>query len=182
MGSLSKLPPEVARELRRHVSPRPLKDMSASATSATSNPKAAARLLQQQQQQQQQQNQRPGTGWILGGCVVLTGTAFATPFAAQHWIGNLNNRDEPLTHAQIRRGAFLNSGSTDAGKDPQWDFRNGQYKKDDNYWAIFDADKTPHNAAQQAFGALAAIGGGKGKVPTGSGDKSDSTNEAADKK
>jgi len=143
MGSLNKLPPEVVRELRRHISPTPLKRMTNATT--TSDPKAAAQLLRGQQKT----NQRPGSGWVLAGTVVFTAGA------AHYWIGNLNARDEPLTKAQIRRGAFNNSGSTDAGKDPQWDFRKGQYKKDDNYWAIFDGDKN-----EKIFGAgIAAIGG-----------------------
>ena len=119
MGSLRKLPPDVARELLRHVSPRPLKQQ-----------------LSKQQQQlaaQQQLQQRSKNGWVLAGTLVFTGAAFSIPFAAQQWIGNLNNREDPLTKAQIRRGAFLNSGSTDVGRDPQWDSRKGHYKKDDNY-------------------------------------------------
>jgi hypothetical protein len=134
MSALKKLPPEVARELRRHVSPRPLKTQQ-----------AAKELAEQQR--------KKSSGWVLAGCVAFTGTAFAIPFAAQQWIGNLNARDGPLTHAQIRRGAFLNSGSTDAGKDPAWDFRKGEYKKDDNYWAIFD-----NNAAATAFGNIVKVG------------------------
>jgi cation transport regulator ChaC len=132
MGSLSKLPPEIARELRRHVSPRPL----------------------QQRSKQRPMEQRPGGNWVLAGTLVFTGMAFSIPFVAQQWIGHLNNREQPLTHAQIRRGAFLNSGSTDVGRDPQWDFRKGQFKKDDNYWAIFD-----NNAALQAFGRIVSATG-----------------------
>ena len=133
MGSLSKLPPEVARELRRHVSPRPLNQIRVTDAG---------------------QQHRPGGNWVLAGTLMFTGAAFAIPFVAHQWIGNLNSRDQPLTHAQIRRGAFLNSGSTDVGKDPQWDFRKGQYKKDDNYWAIFD-----NNAALQAFGNIVSATG-----------------------
>ena len=153
MGSpLNKLPPEVARELLRHVSPRPLKK---GITAATGNdPNAAARLLLQQQQQHQQ-NKRPGMGWILGGCIIFTGATFSLPYILQQWIGNLNERDGTLTRSQIRRGAFNNSGSTDAGKDPQWDFHKGQYKKDDNYWAIFDGERNNDNV----FGSMANAGG-----------------------
>lgn len=136
------MPPEVARELRRHISPRPLKQMS-------NTQRAAA------QQQLADQQQKRSSGWVLAGCVAFTGAAFSIPFVAQQWIGNLNSRDDPLTHAQIRRGAFMNSGSTDAGKDPHWDFRKGQYKKDDNYWAIFDGG---NNAASTAFGHIVGVG------------------------
>lgn len=133
MSSLKKLPPEVARELRRHISPN------------QKTQKAAQQLAQQQEKR--------GSGWVLAGCVAFTGAAFSIPFLAQQWIGNLNAREDPLTHAQIRRGAFMNSGSTDAGKDPSWDFRKGQYNKDDNYWAIFD-----NNAAKTAFGNIVKVG------------------------
>lgn len=72
----------------------------------------------------------------------------------------------------------MNSGSTDAGKDPAWDFRTGTYNKDDNYWAIFDGDgpggssgnkskRTDNDNSndnnKQAFGALSSIGGGGNK-------------------
>ena len=121
------------------MSPRPLKPL-------TDTQRAAQQLAEQQQPS------RSSAG-VLVGCVIFTGAAFSIPFIAQQWIGNLNARDEALTHAQIRRGAFMNSGSTDAGKDPQWDFRKGQYRKDDNHWAIFD-----NNAAQTAFGSISKIG------------------------
>jgi len=134
MGSLRKLPPGVARELLRHVSPRPLKSMA--------------------QQQALKQQKASGSGMVLAGCVLFTAGAFSLPFVLHQWIGNLNARDEPLTHAQIRRGAFLNSGSTDAGRDPQWDFRKGEYRKDENYWALFD---NKDNVAEQAFGGTAIV-------------------------
>jgi hypothetical protein len=135
MGSLSKLPPEVARELRRHVSPRPLQQMAAKA-------------------QQKQKAKSGAGGWVLPATLLFTGGAFTMPFIAQQWIGNLNARDEHLTGPQIRRGAFQNSGSKDVGKDPQWDFRKGEYKKDDNYWAIFDG-----NAVERAFGSMVSATG-----------------------
>lgn len=175
MGSLNKLPPDVAKELLRHVAPRPLK--SAAAT-ATSNPQAAAKLFQQQQRQQYE---RPGTGWIFAGCMIFTGTAFAIPFVAQHWIGNLNARDEPLTHAQIRRGAFMNSGSTDAGKDPAWDFRKGLYRKDDNYWAIFDGERNANtDTARQAFGGMAVLGAGGEETAKKLRERNESTKKKAE--
>jgi len=45
-----------------------------------------------------------------------------------------------LTQAQIRRGAFNNSGSRDAGKDPNWDFRKGVRKTDEAYTGLFTGD------------------------------------------
>ena len=145
MGALRKLPPDVARELLRHVSPRPLKKMA-------QQPHHAAEALKRQQSQKSSSSS--GSGMVLAGCVIFTAGAFSVPFVLHRWIGNLNARDEPLTHAQIRRGAFLNSGSTDAGRDPQWDFRKGEYRKDENYWALFD---NKDNVAEQAFGGAAIV-------------------------
>jgi hypothetical protein len=47
---------------------------------------------------------------------------------------------QALTHAQIRRGAFNNSGSRDVGKDPYWDFKTGTRIKDKSYEELFLKD------------------------------------------
>ena len=52
----------------------------------------------------------------------------------------MNEKDAPLTAAQVRRGAFNNSGTRDVGKDPNWDFSNGTYKKDAGYYAMFQEE------------------------------------------
>ena len=44
-----------------------------------------------------------------------------------HPIGNLSTKDTNLNAAGVRRGAFQNSGSKDAGPDPNWDWKNGKY-------------------------------------------------------
>ena len=99
-----KIPEHVARELKRHVvKPR---------SSNKSNNKKAYALI---------------------GCVTFTAMAAALPYYATKWIGNLNAKDDPLTPAQVRRGAFNNSGSKDVGKDPQWDFQTGRYKRDEEF-------------------------------------------------
>jgi hypothetical protein len=106
--ALRKLSPEVVRELRRHVSPRPLPSPFA----ASAAPPAKNSSLQK----------------VLYGCIALTATAASFPLVAYWWVGDgLVEKDDPLTTAQNRRGAFLNSGSRDVGKDPNWDFRNGVY-------------------------------------------------------
>jgi hypothetical protein len=51
------------------------------------------------------------------------------PYLFINWIQPLNDRDSALTGSQIRRGAFNNSGSKDAGKDPYWDFKRGRRKR-----------------------------------------------------
>ena len=53
----------------------------------------------------------------------------AVPFLFINWIQPLTDRDDALTAGQIRRGAFNNSGSRDAGKDPYWHFKKGRRKK-----------------------------------------------------
>ena len=53
----------------------------------------------------------------------------AVPYFFMNWIQPLTERDSELTGSQIRRGAFNNSGSRDAGKDPYWDFKRGRRKK-----------------------------------------------------
>jgi hypothetical protein len=104
--ALKKLPPEVARELLRHIKP---------AANASTTGK-----------QQHVKPKNSSTG-ILVACIGLVSFAGAIPYIATQWIGNLSDRDESLTPAQVRRGAFLNSGSRDAGKDPNWDWKNGTY-------------------------------------------------------
>jgi hypothetical protein len=96
---------------------------------------------------EQMQKQRDAGGrlpYILGGTILLTATAASFPLIASWWIGgNLTSREEPLTAAQVRRGAFLNSGSRDGGRDPEWDFQKGQHKSKDQsgYAAVAAAEK-----------------------------------------
>lgn len=115
-NQIRKLPPEVWRELRRHVSPKPLKSPLHEQPAPPSGSKA-----------------------VLYGVLALTATAASFPLVAHWWISekeSLSERDQALTAAQIRRGAFLNSGTRDMGKDPNWDFRNGQYKQPTGYAAL----------------------------------------------
>lgn len=74
------------------------------------------------------------------GCVGFVGLTASLPLWFMKWIEPLNERDGVLTQAQIRRGAFNNSGSRDAGKDPNWDFRKGVRKKDEEYTRLFAQD------------------------------------------
>ena len=105
----NKIPPHVARELRRHVakSPSPSHETASTAPSSlfSFDPK------------------------VLAGCLALTATMTAVPYFFMHTIRPLNERDDALTGSQIRRGAFNNSGSKDVGKDPYWDFKRGRRKK-----------------------------------------------------
>ena len=40
----------------------------------------------------------------------------------------LAQTERPLAPAEVRRGAYLNTGSKDAGPDPDWDLKANTYK------------------------------------------------------
>ena len=54
--------------------------------------------------------------------LVLVGAFAATPLLikARQGDANLTSQAKPLTGSQIMRGAYLNTGSKDAGADPNW--------------------------------------------------------------
>jgi hypothetical protein len=121
-SKLKNIPPDVLRELRRHVSAKPLP-----------RPEVAAKELAAQH--------KTSLNRLMGACVLLVGTAGSFPLVAHWWMGGLSEKEEALTAPQVRRGAFLNSGTKDIGRDPNWDFTKGHYKKDAGYWAIFQEEK-----------------------------------------
>ena len=116
MNPLNKLPPHVARELRRHISPHPLSSKS------LPNKQNSISMF-----------------WVVGGCLALVGTAASFPLIASWWI-SLNDRPGPLTASQVRRGAFNNSGSRDVGRDPDYDFEKGEHKYKSGYGAMQDSE------------------------------------------
>jgi hypothetical protein len=70
---------------------------------------------------------------VLIGTVSLLGFACSLPMLCFFWVGrSLTDQEEPLSASQIRRGAFLNSGSRDAGRDPNW--VKGRYQRDDSVY------------------------------------------------
>eukprot|EP00584_Thalassiosira_punctigera_P007699 CAMPEP_0172531402 /NCGR_PEP_ID=MMETSP1067-20121228/4834_1 /TAXON_ID=265564 ORGANISM="Thalassiosira punctigera, Strain Tpunct2005C2" /NCGR_SAMPLE_ID=MMETSP1067 /ASSEMBLY_ACC=CAM_ASM_000444 /LENGTH=154 /DNA_ID=CAMNT_0013315781 /DNA_START=82 /DNA_END=546 /DNA_ORIENTATION=- len=113
----SKIPPHVARELRRHVAKRGAPTAGSSSSGGPSPSSSATSDFS---------FSRPK---VLAGCFALTATMTIVPYVFVNWIQPLSDRDGALTKSQIRRGAFNNSGSTDAGKDPYWDFKRGRRKK-----------------------------------------------------
>jgi len=121
MSALNKLPPHVARELRRHISPPPLK------RNPLPNEQNSSSLR-----------------WVVGGCLALVGTAASFPLIATWWI-SLNDRPEALTANQVRRGAFNNSGSRDVGRDPDYDFEKGEHKLKSGYAAMMQEDSQVSN-------------------------------------
>ncbi|VEU37020.1 unnamed protein product [Pseudo-nitzschia multistriata] len=115
------LPPEVRRELLRHVKPPPSASTSFSQQSADHLRRKHKRL-----EAVGGQRSKSAQYWLMG-CVGFVGAAATLPYFATKKIGNLTDRDDPLTAAQVRRGAFNNSGSRDAGKDHNWDLKTGTY-------------------------------------------------------
>lgn len=105
-----KIPRQVARELLRHVSRK----------GSDSKPKP----------QSQQQL------WMV---VSMVGVTLSIPLLCVNWVGNLTQRDEALTAAQIRRGAFVNSGSHDAGRDLNW--VQGEYQTPQELLQLMEKDK-----------------------------------------
>ena len=85
------------------------------------------------------EQRRSGMRSVAIGCTIFTAAAASLPLVMYYWVGGLNDKDAPLTAPQVRRGAFQNSGTKDIGRDPNWDFSNGKYKKDvTGYQAIYD--------------------------------------------
>ncbi|KAE9036589.1 hypothetical protein PR003_g1547 [Phytophthora rubi] len=69
-----------------------------------------------------------GNGAIVGFSLVVVAGFFSIPFIAHYTKGaNLTAQEKPLNSSQIRRGAYANSGSRDAGVDPDWDLKTGTY-------------------------------------------------------
>uniref|UniRef100_A0AAV1VDY3 Uncharacterized protein n=1 Tax=Peronospora matthiolae TaxID=2874970 RepID=A0AAV1VDY3_9STRA len=60
--------------------------------------------------------------------LVMAAGFFSIPFVAHYTkTANFTAQKDPLNSSQIRRGAYLNSGSRDAGADPDWDLSTGTY-------------------------------------------------------
>jgi hypothetical protein len=104
----SKVPPHVAKELRRHLAKQ-----QGPSTNGGSDGSSSSR----------------GGGPALLAALALTATMTIVPYFFMNWIRPLNERDDALTGSQIRRGAFNNSGSKDVGKDPYWNFKKGRRVK-----------------------------------------------------
>ena len=127
-GAKQKIPPHVAAELRRHVA-----STKQQASSKGDRPGGS--------------KEGGGGGWskgtTLAACCAFTAAAGSIPYLVMKHFKPLNEREEALTHAQIRRGAFMNSGSRDVGKDPLWDFKTGTRIKDKAYVELFEKDEGP---------------------------------------
>jgi hypothetical protein len=127
MSSIKKVPPHIARELLRHVSPA-----GGGAVGKTASNRAAA-SADQKGSPSSSSSGNSNHHSILFGCLAFTGAAASIPLVATWWIGRLSDKEDPLSAAQVRRGAFLNSGSRDVGVDHNWNFATGEYKKETGY-------------------------------------------------
>jgi hypothetical protein len=87
-------------------------------------------------------------------CLGFVGCASTLPYWASKTIGNLTERDGALTQAQIRRGAFQNSGSRDAGKDPNWDWKNGRYNYSEGFQKHLEVNSNPNDTDLGPVGLL----------------------------
>lgn len=61
----------------------------------------------------------------LVGMSAFAGVMFVVPYIFTRRMG-LQNKQTALTGTQIQRGPYVNSGSRDAGPDPDW--VDGQYQ------------------------------------------------------
>ncbi|RYG49073.1 hypothetical protein EON67_07005 [archaeon] len=63
------------------------------------------------------------------GLFVMAGSFALAPFYLRYRNqgNNLTLSDKPLTGSQIMRGAYMNTGSKDVGRDPDWDAATGRY-------------------------------------------------------
>ena len=83
---------------------------------------------------QQAPGSKPRNLPLVLGLVGFTGIMAAVPLLLQRRHMRLQNgaplltTDRPLSSNEVRRGAYLNTGSKDAGPDPDWDFKAGTYK------------------------------------------------------
>ena len=133
-SSLKHLPPAVARELRRHVSPRP----QHARASLTDEPHPSSMRR------------------VVVGCVAFTATAACIPMAAWYWMGGLNDKEEPLTAPQVRRGAYMNSGTRDMGRDPDWEQGVHKLKSEAGYAAMVEQEKESSKRMSGEYLAVAA--------------------------
>jgi len=129
----SKISPQLLRELRRHVKVKTKNQSVNSGKKGDTNHGTS-----------EKEKQKKTT---LLGCTAFLCATGSLPFIFVSWIGSLSEKDGALTHAQIRRGAFNNSGSKDIGKDPNWNFRTGtriQKESDDSLFTEDDPDEIDH--------------------------------------
>ena len=71
---------------------------------------------------------------LVLGLVAFTAFMGAVPVLLQKRVKRLQDgvpmihSEQPLSATQVRRGAYLNTGSVDVGPDPDWDHKTFTYK------------------------------------------------------
>lgn len=159
---MKNLPPHVRRELLRHVS----RDNDGGATTTrtpTMKNGVGGGMMNEQQERQAAMNawqrmiksRQSGVRRTLWGTILFVGCTSSLPIMAWLWIGNLTQKENALTPAQVRRGAFLNTGSRDVGKDPDWDFQKGQHKYEKGYGELTE-ERLPSIESSTRLGQLYA--------------------------
>jgi hypothetical protein len=75
---------------------------------------------------------RKSSNLAIGGAVTVFAICMgAYPFYEvqkhkEH--GELLEKEGPLSGSQIQRGQYINTGSQDIGKDPDWDMKNRKWR------------------------------------------------------
>lgn len=97
---------------------------------------------------------------VIAALLTVASTFAALPLLIKERTGqaNLTTQSKPLTGSQIMRGAYLNSGSKDAGADPDWQFdpRTGKYTYVGNAAGSFQPSQEQVEEARSALEARKA--------------------------
>eukprot|EP00949_MAST-11_sp_MAST-11-sp1_P000092 g92.t1 len=64
----------------------------------------------------------------LGLVGIIAGIVGATVHFSQRQTSALIKKDGSLTSSQVMRGPYINSGSRDIGRDPDWDIEKGTWR------------------------------------------------------
>ena len=85
--------------------------------------------------------------------LLLVGAFASAPMIikARHGGKNLTTQSQPLTGSQTMRGAYMNTGSQDAGADPNW--VGGRYVGKSATGAAFDPPKDALSGARARLDA-----------------------------
>mmetsp|Transcript_31865 Transcript_31865/g.66498 ORF Transcript_31865/g.66498 Transcript_31865/m.66498 type:complete len:193 (-) Transcript_31865:262-840(-) len=143
-SSLKNLPPHVQQELLRHVGAAPPK------TATASN-----KTMENIALQQLKESRKSSLNKTLAGTLLFVAFTASLPMICSYWIDNLTEKEDALTAAQVRRGAFMNSGSRDVGRDPDWDLEQHKHKYEKGYGEL-TPERIPTTASQSKLARLLA--------------------------
>ncbi|OSX68602.1 hypothetical protein BU14_2514s0001 [Porphyra umbilicalis] len=106
-----------------------------------------------------------GKGATLAATLAGAGALFALPYVMLRYsaAGAVTTTTEaPLSNQAVRRGAYINSGSRDAGVDPDWVDGSYQPQRRRRRQA---GEATPPPPSVEGGGAAAAAGGAGSAAP-----------------